>query len=239
MKRHSKGRYFWCLSLIVLILFALAACGSSTPSTDSSTRITQTTNAQNPTQTPTPTPIPTPTQTIPPTPTPTAGQPPSDSTGWVADGVIGANEYRSSKMVSPKYTLYWKTEGSFVYFAMKVQTTGWVALAISPIQDKTAADLYIGFVSNNTTTLYDDYNISFGSSHIQDINAGGTNDILAFGGKEENGYTTIEFKRKMNTGDVKCDIPIVIGNNNIMWAYGAEDTFVEHLAAGIDTIVVS
>nr|WP_240910972.1 DOMON domain-containing protein [Thermococcus sp. MV5] len=34
-----------------------------------------------------------------------------------------------------------------------------------------------------------------------DEQLGGSNDILEFGGREENGYTVIEFKRKLNTGD--------------------------------------
>ena len=64
--------------------------------------------------------------------------------------------------------------------------------------------------------------VDFGP-HPQDTELGGTNDILEFAGKEEDGYTTIEFKRKLDTGD-KYDNPLVKGKNQILWSYGPDDT---------------
>jgi hypothetical protein len=42
------------------------------------------------------------------------------------------------------------------------------------------------------------------------------------GGKEEGESTTLEFKRKLDTGD-KYDRAFSPGKNTIIWAYGADD----------------
>ena len=58
--------------------------------------------------------------------------------------------------------------------------------------------------------------------HPPDTELGGTYDILDFGGGEEGGYTSIEFKRALNTGD-KYDNALSRGVNKIIWSYGSED----------------
>jgi len=68
--------------------------------------------------------------------------------------------------------------------------------------------------------------------HPPDTQLGGTDDILASAGKFDNGYTTIEFKRKLDTGD-KFDKPLSKGVNKIIWAYSGEPVFtVKHTMHG-------
>ena len=68
--------------------------------------------------------------------------------------------------------------------------------------------------------------------HPPDVELGGEDDILLFGGEEEGGYTVIEVKRALDTGD-KYDIPIVKGINKIIWAYGLDDTIsMKHTVRG-------
>ena len=45
---------------------------------------------------------------------------------------------------------------------------------------------------------------------------------LSTGGNETDGFTTIEFKRALVTGD-KYDNPLAAGTNKIIWSYGAGD----------------
>ena len=68
--------------------------------------------------------------------------------------------------------------------------------------------------------------------HPPDTQLSGTDDILASGGKVDNGYTTIEFKRKLNTGD-KFDKPLIMGINKIIWAYSNEPVLtIKHSSRG-------
>ena len=72
--------------------------------------------------------------------------------------------------------------------------------------------------------------------HPLDSEIGGTDDIMEFGGREEGGFTTIEFKRSLTTID-KYDISIQKGVNRIIWAYGSSDSLtVKHSTRGYGEI---
>jgi hypothetical protein len=161
---------------------------------------------------PSPTPAP-----APPLPAQTAS-----AVSWSADGVIQPGEYAGMQ----SYTdceLSWLSDGQYIYIGMKAKTTGWVAMAIQPGSRMKNADIVLGFVKDGKATVYDQFSdVDFGP-HPQDTELGGTNDILEFAGKEEGGYTTIEFKRKLDTGD-KYDNPLAKGKNQILWSYGPDDT---------------
>jgi hypothetical protein len=69
-----------------------------------------------------------------------------------------------------------------------------------------------------------------------DTELGGTNDILDFGGSENDGITRIEFKRALNTGD-DYDNQFFEGANKIIWAYGSDDELTQkHTARGYGEI---
>jgi hypothetical protein len=59
-------------------------------------------------------------------------------------------------------------------------------------------------------------------SHPPDTEQGGTYDILESGSREENGQTTIEFKRALDTGD-DFDNFLNNGGYKTIWAYGTTD----------------
>jgi len=57
-----------------------------------------------------------------------------------------------------------------------------------------------------------------------DQQLGGTNDLIETGGSEASGFTIIELKRKLNTGD-KYDKSFTKGQNiNIIWGVGPSDS---------------
>jgi hypothetical protein len=119
---------------------------------------------------------------------------------------------------------------------MKAKTNGWLAVGTQPGTTMKDADMVLGFVSDGKATVYDLYCTGDYGPHPPDTELGGTNDILEFGGKEVAGYTTIEFKRLLDTGD-KYDRPFSKGTNKIIWSYGLDDqSMIKHVSRGLGEI---
>jgi len=94
------------------------------------------------------------------------------------------------------------------------------------------ADMVLGSVEDGEATVYDQFSTGDFGPHKADTELGGTDDILEFGGKEAGGYTIIEFKRALNTGD-KYDHPLSKGANKIIWSYGSDDkSTIKHVNRG-------
>ena len=88
------------------------------------------------------------------------------------------------------------------------------------------ADIYIGRFTNKVE-LYDRYALDVGVP-TEDASLGRTNDILFLDGSEQDGVTTIEFRRKIDTGD-KWDKPITSGDVKVIFAYNPDtDEFLYH-----------
>lgn len=145
---------------------------------------------------------------------------------WSADGVINADEYARTKSFGDngEFELYWTSDEQYIYIAIRALTEGWVSIGIQPEpESKQNADIIFGFVRDGETIIYDRFGAKHPGVHPEDAELGGGNDILEFGGKEEAGYTVIEFKRLLNTGD-QFDQPLFPGENNILWGYGSKDS---------------
>ena len=173
-----------------------------------------------------------------PVPSPAPTQTPASPVAkidWSADGVILPGEYAGMKSFAD-YELNWLSDGQYIYIGMKARTTGWVAVAIQPGSRMKNADIMLGFVQGDKTTVYDQFsNVDYGL-HPHDTELGGTYDILEFAGKEEGGYTTIELKRKLDTGD-KYDNILIKGKNQVLWSYGLNDsTTSKHINRGYGEI---
>jgi hypothetical protein len=162
-----------------------------------------------------------------------SSQPPqTPTTGkWIADGVISSGEYTKARTFGD-YELRWTTDEQNIYVAMKAKTIGFVAFAVQPGSRMKDADIILGFVKDGKTEVYDLFSTSDFGPHPPDIELGGVNNLLEFGGKEESGYTTIEFKRALDTGD-RYDRALVKGSNIIIWSYGSSDSLtVKHINRG-------
>jgi hypothetical protein len=171
---------------------------------------------------------PTSSQTPPPPPAPQAAE-------WSADGVISDGEYNKSNTYGD-YEINWASDEEYIYIGLKVKTTGWVAVGTQPGTTMKDADMVLGFVNDGKATVYDVYSTGDFGPHPPDTELGGTDDIIEFGGKEMDGYTTIEFKRLLDTGD-KYDRPFSMGTNQIIWSYGSSDQqTTKHVNRGIGEI---
>ncbi|AHF79811.1 DOMON domain-containing protein [Thermococcus paralvinellae] len=121
---------------------------------------------------------------------------------WKADGVISPNEYpHKQSLAGGKFIVYWRNDGEYLYMALKGQTTGWVAIGFEPSNAMKDADIIFGWVKNGQVIVIDAYSTGTYGPHPPDEELGGTNDILEYAGKEEDEYTVIEFKRRLDTGD--------------------------------------
>jgi len=211
---NSRAARTVILLLLILLTWGLAGC-------------------QAPTQQPQPAAQPPATPTPPASPEP-AGQPAATSSSiivWAADGVITPGEYRSNKSFGD-YELWWSGDDQFVYIGMKAKTSGWVAVGFDPESMMKNADIVQGYVQDGKLSIADMYSSNQFGPHPPDTQQGGTDDILISGGKSVNGYTTVEFKRKLDTGD-KYDKPLHSGTNKIIWAYGSDPQFtIKHTARG-------
>jgi hypothetical protein len=155
---------------------------------------------------------------------------------WAADGEIKVGEYDNSKQFGNSYTLFWNSDSEYIYVGIQAATNGWVAVGLQPdIRSNTNVDLILGYVGSfEDIYIYDLFNAEYPGLNPQDVVIGGSNDILLAAGTEgmdvevsedEGGpvYTTIEFMRKLNTGD-QYDQIFYSGPNTIVWAYGKEDS---------------
>ncbi|CAF1034776.1 unnamed protein product [Rotaria sordida] len=121
---------------------------------------------------------------------------------------------------------------------MHVKTTGWIGLGISPgrivfqIDDyslqifdhslaggMTGADIGVGWIDNVGTLYFQDrYAFNFSKPVIDNT----TMDWIGLQGREENGWTAIQFKRLLEICDY-MDLSIKSGTNIVIFAYGISD----------------
>jgi hypothetical protein len=206
------------LLLCVLILGLLPACQPSPR--------TQTPPALTPPPVPPAPPSGTP-QEQPPAPVVTPGS----IIKWAPDGVISADEYQQSKTYGD-FSISWSNDNQYLYTGIKAKTAGWVAVGFGVETLMKNADIIMGFVKDGNLTIADTFSTGDFGPHPPDTQLGGTDDILASAGKADNGYTTVEFKRKLDTGD-KFDKPLSKGVNKIIWAYANEPVLtIKHSSRG-------
>jgi hypothetical protein len=121
---------------------------------------------------------------------------------WVPDGAISDGEYAQKMILSNGvFEVCWKNDAETLYMAIKGDTEGWVAVGFEPEVWMKDADMIIGWVDDGEVSAIDAYSTGNYGPHPADTDLGGTEDLLEFGGSEKDGFTVIEFSRKMDTGD--------------------------------------
>ncbi len=129
---------------------------------------------------------------------------------WKADGIVGESEYsRSMLLQAPARQGYsggdmeisWKNDGENLYLALNGSTDGWLSIGFEPLEWMKNSDIILASVQGSKATALDEYCTGNYGPHIEDAMLGGTSDIAEFGGSKAAGRTTIELKRKLDTGD--------------------------------------
>ena len=121
----------------------------------------------------------------------------------VHDGIIEKDEYQFDVYLGKdEYGLSWRLVNDTIYLGIKAKTKGWVALGIEPTLMMKEADMIFGWVdASNQPHVLDCYATGKTGPHPPDTELGGTSDFEGYNATEKNGWTVVEFSRKLNTGD--------------------------------------
>jgi hypothetical protein len=163
------------------------------------------------------------------------GTPPAER--WSADGVFEDGEYLSEmQYANGNYEIRWMSDDQYIYIGIRARTTGWAAVGIQPGTRMRDADIIMGAIEGGEVTIYDMFSTGTFGPHPPDTELGGSHDIVEFGGREGGGFTTIEFKRALDTGD-NFDHPLSQGVHQIIWSFGSDDrSDIKHVTRGYGEI---
>ena len=154
------------------------------------------------------------------------------------DGIVEEGEYLK-KVVYRDLEIFWSNDEKYLYMALRGKTLGYVSIGIQPGSTMKDADIILGYVQDGKVEIFDQYSTGNFGPHPSDEELGGTNDILHYTGKEEEGYTVIEFIRLLKTED-KYDQELKSGKNKIIWAYSNQDsTKGKHMVRGYGEIEIN
>jgi len=160
------------------------------------------------------------------------------------DGFTG-----STFLIPDVFILYWKPAPASIQFGLVANTPGYLAFGIAAAGqvNGTGADIIMSSsdpVTSSVSTI--DMNIraknlpagysNCPSSICQDVSLGCSTDTTATFGQRNGSYLIVRFTRQLTPGDTTCDLPIVSGENQVVWAIGAgtvpDGLFLQHTAAG-------
>jgi hypothetical protein len=139
------------------------------------------------------------------------------------DGIIGPNEYEHhyhSDQVN--MDLYWTIDRDQIFFGLHSDAQGWLGFGLDP--DGPAmqgADIVFGYFRDGRPIINDEYAPTPGS-HVKDTDLGGSDDLLQRAAGRNDQGTTIEWSRKLITGD-PYDRSITPGKHVVMLAFSDSD----------------
>lgn len=146
----------------------------------------------------------------------------ADNSNAISSPLQRYANYRFSTELKPNVAdLWWTVDEALqeITFELHIQTTGWIALGISPAGGMRGADIGLGWVDQSGQVHFQDRYAYNKSRPVIDST---TTDWFGLQGREENGWTAIQFKRFLDTCDT-MDVPIKSGTNIVIFAYGLED----------------
>lgn len=110
--------------------------------------------------------------------------------------------------------VHWSIDGDSIYIGLRAPTKGWLAIGWDPTGPiKGDGDILIGYIRGKE--LYpQDYFANTYVTHGNDVSLGGRDDVLEASGSEDETSTTIEFRRRLETGD-RFDRPITNGVHTV------------------------
>ncbi|CAF1272849.1 unnamed protein product [Rotaria magnacalcarata] len=132
------------------------------------------------------------------------------------------NLYKYSTVLQDNVAdLWWTVDDAEreITFELHVKTMGWISLGISPAGGMKGADIGVGWVDSIGNVHFQD---RYASDFAKPVIDNTTTDWFAIRGREQNGWTAIQFKRLLDTCD-SMDYPIKSGTNVVIFAYGLAD----------------
>jgi hypothetical protein len=144
---------------------------------------------------------------------------------WVADGQVSEGEYANQSTIGD-VTVHWRNDAEYLYIAFAGDTEGWVSVGLDPEQRMQGANYLLGAVTDGEAQIWDAYGQGpVGPTHPPDTEIGGTDDIVAYAGLEEEGTTLFEVQIPLDSGD-EYDKPLEPGRTYpIIVAVGSSDEY--------------
>ena len=152
---------------------------------------------------------------------------------------LSREDYNNSvSLNNGNYLLLWYIEQDELYMAMLGKTTGWVAIGFNPGDMMMDADIVMAGLVDDTPYWSDSFSTGPFGPHPADTTLGGMDNILNLTVLENDGWTIVEFSRKLDTGD-EYDALIIPGDDmTVMWAMGRDDNMeIKHPSAKGKTII--
>jgi fibronectin type 3 domain-containing protein len=163
------------------------------------------------------------------------------------DGVVSENEYPNSMFMDSKqqYKLSYGIVNGTAYFALEVQTTGWLAIAFKTTSPNVGqhkdADVILGAYDtvNKTTVWRDDFGDT-NTTHVRDTDLGGSLDLLNVSASENATWTTLEFSRYLDTKDPYDQVLTPETPLYVMWSFhtSLDDMQTIHSSKGYNPITL-
>jgi len=154
----------------------------------------------------------------------------------VADGAIADGEYAHTTEVGG-VTVYWANDSLVLRVALVSPGSGYVAIGLDPERRMEGANYIIGAVRGGRAAVRDD--VGTGPvAHEADIDNGGSDHVIEWGGLETDAGTVFEFVIPLDSGDA-MDKPLLPGETyTILVAYHetSDDFAARHTARGEATI---
>ncbi|MDW8017428.1 MAG: DOMON domain-containing protein [Thermus sp.] len=140
------------------------------------------------------------------------------------DGKIAGGEYaKSYKHEKSGITLYWSVVGDTLYLALEGQSKGWIGIGFlaEKSDKKKGGDQYLFYMEGGKLVALDMYQTKRTGAPVTDDKEGGKNSILAAMATYEGEKWTVEFSRKLKTGET-TDVEIAPGRKLIVMLAHAE-----------------
>jgi hypothetical protein len=134
------------------------------------------------------------------------------------DGKIAGGEYaKSYKHEKSGFALYWSVVGDTLYLALEGESKGWIGLGFlaEKTDKKKGADEYLFYLEGGRPVALDLYQTKRTGAPVPDEKEGGKNSILAFAATYEGNRWTVEFSRKLKTGE-PTDVEIAPGRKLLL-----------------------
>ncbi|MCX7782991.1 MAG: DOMON domain-containing protein [Meiothermus sp.] len=134
------------------------------------------------------------------------------------DGRVAAGEYaKTLKHDKSGMTISWSIVGDTIYIALQVDSPGWIGIAMLAEKDdkKKGADSYLFTMDGGKFTAMDMIQVKRTGKPADDTEEGGKNSILQSAGTYAGKTWTVEFSRKLKTGEA-TDMDIAAGQKFIL-----------------------
>lgn len=152
-----------------------------------------------------------------------SGSPPNVPT---PEGLVYVGEYRNNLYDPPTgMSLFWQNDAKYLYVGLISPGTGWLGVGFGHRAGKAGSNIILGAVADGMVTIQDGYGVTR-VLHLPDR----TSSIVAFGGSEDAGQTTLEFVIPLAGGDPQ-DVALVPGETvQVILAYqeSRDDLTAEH-----------